>query len=43
MMRKVALIAAVASAAALAARWRRDKGEQIDLWREATAAGTSPE
>jgi hypothetical protein len=36
MMRKLALIAAVASAAALAARWRRDKGEQIDLWREAT-------
>ncbi|WP_007511748.1 MULTISPECIES: DLW-39 family protein [Pseudofrankia] len=40
MMRKLALIAAVASAAALAARWRRDKGEQIDLWREATSAST---
>jgi hypothetical protein len=38
MMRKIALLAVVASAAALAARRRRDKGEQIDLWREATSA-----
>ncbi|MBL7497496.1 transporter [Frankia sp. CNm7] len=37
-MRKLALIAAVASAAALAVRRRRDKGEQIDLWREATSS-----
>ncbi|MBX6391592.1 MAG: transporter [Frankia sp.] len=41
MVRKLALIAAVASAcAALAARRRKDKGEQIDLWREATSAAS---
>ncbi|MBL7490743.1 transporter [Frankia sp. AgB1.9] len=38
MMRRLALIAAVASAAALAARWRKDKSEQVDLWHEATSA-----
>lgn len=37
MVRKLALIAAVASAAALAARWRKDKGEDVDLWHEATS------
>jgi hypothetical protein len=38
MMRTLAVIAAMASAAALAARWRKDKGDQIDLWHEATTA-----
>jgi hypothetical protein len=42
MVRKLALIAVVASAGVVAAmRRRKGKDEQIDLWREATSAAES--
>jgi hypothetical protein len=43
MIRKLTLIAVVAGAGmVVAARRRKGKDEQIDLWREATSAAESP-